>query len=154
MTRLVATGYLLLLACSYPVPALVLVPALRDSPLLGCWSLAAPGIDPLFLAPPGGVRLVDSAVATTDGSIETLVLHVGAGIRRGRLPPRASWQFVTRDSVHMYWGDGFVGFTAAVSVHGDSLYGHGYTYSDVVGAEPPPSKTIVGHRIACADAGL
>jgi hypothetical protein len=154
MSRFAIIAGILLAACSYP-PSLppVPVPALKDSPLLGCWSLAALGIDSLFLKPPGGVRLVDSAAASADGSIEHLVLHVGTGIRRGRLPPHTSWTFVARDSAQLYWGDGFVGFAATVAVRGDTLSGQGHTYSDVVGAEPR-SRRVVGHRVQCSDVGL
>lgn len=148
---LLLTG--LLAGCTHaPAPPIALpVPAVADSPLIGCWSLSAPEIDREFMKDPGGLRLIDSTFER-DGGASALILRFGAGIGRGRHFPRGGWSYRAADSAHVYWGDGFSGISLLFGVHHDSLVGVAVEHYDFGGGRP--THRLTGRRVPCASVGL
>jgi hypothetical protein len=139
----------LMMACAGPTPppSPSAVPAVADSPFLGCWSLAAAGIPSDALASPGGVQFVDSTVAG-DASNAWLKLRPGHGIQCVRI---AYWRLIARDSVQLGWGWGLSGVMALAKVRGDSLLGYA---SYVTDGGSHASGPLIGVRANCGSLGL
>lgn len=158
LRRLLTGGLALTLGCAPLPPASPVIqgrwPGVASHPAIGCWALTAPGIDTLYLRPPGLVRFTDSASWQAGSAPHSFVLVPGAGVRRRRSLPRfASW--TPGDSateVWLSWSDGYVGVNITAVIGHDSLAGHGYSYTDAqaLTAHVP----VTGIRVPCDSVAL